>query len=66
VGPEKVQRILQKCKLDDYEVIYAYGDTSEDGAMLDMAHRKFFRWEEITGTVPKGRKADHVDINPSR
>jgi phosphatidylglycerophosphatase C len=66
VGPEKVRRILAKCKLDDYDTIYAYGDTSEDAAMLNMAHRRFFRWEEITGVISHGRKADHVDVDPSR
>jgi phosphatidylglycerophosphatase C len=66
VGGEKVKRILDKCNRDDYEVIYAYGDTSEDAAMLDMAHRKFFRWKEIEGTGSLRRRADHVDIDPSR
>ncbi len=66
VGPEKVRRVLRRYKLDDYDVIYAYGDTSEDAAMLEMAHRRFFRWEEISGTGAQGRKTDHVDIDPFR
>jgi hypothetical protein len=66
VGPEKVRRVLSACTLSEYEVIYAYGDTSEDALMLDLAHRRFFRWEEIAGGVSAGRKSDHVDLNPSR
>jgi phosphatidylglycerophosphatase C len=66
VGPEKARRIREMCRLHEYDVIYAYGDTSEDSAMLQLAHRRFFRWEEISGVVPEGRKSDHVDLNPSR
>src|SRR5262249_15253888 len=66
VGTEKVKRILARYNRDDYDVIYAYGDTSEDAEMLDMADKKFFRWEEISAAVSRRRRADHVDIDPSR
>lgn len=46
-GPEKVRRIRERLRLDDYGVIYAYGDTEDDRAMLDMADRKYFRWQEV-------------------
>jgi phosphatidylglycerophosphatase C len=28
--------------------VYAYGDTSEDREMLALAHRKYFRWTEVS------------------
>jgi phosphatidylglycerophosphatase C len=46
-GPEKVRRILETYELGRYSVIYAYGDTSEDREMLEIAHRKYYRWKEI-------------------
>ena len=58
-----MRRILAACTVSDYEVIYAYGDTSEDAAMLDSP---YFRWEEMIGSVATGRKSDHVDLKPSR
>ena len=66
VREEKTRRIRAQYRLEDYETIYAYGDTSEDAEMLSLANRRFFRWEEITGQVPRGRKADHVDQDPNR
>ena len=46
-GPAKVRRILERYDLSRYAVIYAYGDTSDDREMLELAHRKFYRWREI-------------------
>jgi len=46
-GPEKVRRIRERLQLDDYGAIYAYGDTEDDRAMLDLADRKYFRWQEV-------------------
>jgi phosphatidylglycerophosphatase C len=46
-GDAKVRRIREHLTLDDYGVIYAYGDTEDDRAMLDLAHRKYFRWREV-------------------
>jgi HAD superfamily hydrolase (TIGR01490 family) len=46
-GDEKARRIRQRYALADYETIYAYGDTEEDRQMLELAHRKFFRWAEV-------------------
>jgi HAD superfamily hydrolase (TIGR01490 family) len=47
-GAEKVRRILQRIDLSRYDVVYAYGDSFEDREMLDLAHRKFYRWNEIS------------------
>ena len=46
-GKEKSRRILEKYKIRDYPVVYAYGDTQEDHDMLSLANRKYFRWREI-------------------
>jgi phosphatidylglycerophosphatase C len=43
-GPEKARRILAALNLDDYERIYAYGDSSKgDKEMFALAHKVFFR-----------------------
>ena len=46
-GAEKVRRLLARYQLDRYALVYAYGDTLEDLEMLDVAHRKYYRWHEI-------------------
>jgi phosphatidylglycerophosphatase C len=46
-GDEKVRRIRERLTLADYDTIYAYGDTEDDRPMLDMAHRRYFRWKEV-------------------
>jgi HAD superfamily hydrolase (TIGR01490 family) len=46
-GAEKVRRIRQRYQLDRYGVVYAYGDSAEDRELLELAHRKFYRWREI-------------------
>ncbi|MEJ2898558.1 HAD-IB family phosphatase [Acinetobacter sp. NS-4] len=38
---QKRQRILEKYHLDDYAVIYAYGNSREDDEMLAMANHTF-------------------------
>lgn len=42
-GPEKVRRIKNHLNLDDYELIYAYGDTRGDREMLQIASKPFYR-----------------------
>lgn len=42
-GKEKVSRIKQMFNLADYKKIYAYGDSSGDKPMLDIATHPFFR-----------------------
>lgn len=46
-GAEKARRIRNRYDLTRYAVIYAYGDTTEDREMLDLAHKKYYRWKEI-------------------
>ena len=47
-GRKKVERIRALIKLDEFEHIYAYGDTAEDIEMLDLADSKFFNWEKVS------------------
>jgi len=47
-GHEKVRRILGRFPLSQYELIYAYGDTPDDGPMLALAHRQYYRWKQIS------------------
>ena len=42
-GPEKVRRILEKYSLDQFEVIYAYGDTPGDRQMMELATDSYYR-----------------------
>jgi len=42
-GVEKVNRIMQRYTLTDYEHVFAYGDNQGDIPMLSLAHDKFFK-----------------------
>ncbi len=42
-GQEKVRRILGTANLEDYDEIYAYGDTNADRPMLNLATTSFFK-----------------------
>jgi HAD superfamily hydrolase (TIGR01490 family) len=46
-GEEKVRRIRSRYNLADYDHTYAYGDTEEDRGMLELADRKYFRWNPV-------------------
>lgn len=41
---EKVQRIINNYNLKEYEIIYAFGDTQGDYAMLEIAHQSYFNY----------------------
>jgi len=28
--------------------VYAYGDTPDDREMLELAHKKYYRWHEVS------------------
>jgi phosphatidylglycerophosphatase C len=54
-GQEKSRRILARYDLRDYAMVYAYGDTEDDRPMLELAHRRYFRWrEEGQSSTPRG------------
>lgn len=38
-GQEKVERIIRHLDIQEYETVYAYGDSSGDDEMLSMAHK---------------------------
>lgn len=46
-GAEKVRRLRERFDLESYDLIYAYGDSSGDKAMLEIADERYFRWKRI-------------------
>ena len=46
-GTEKARQIKARYDLTQFKTIYAYGDTSEDREMLDLADIKYYRWKQI-------------------
>ncbi|MGM0579217.1 MAG: HAD family hydrolase [Bacteroidota bacterium] len=42
-GKQKVIRIKQKYNLEEFDTVYAYGDSQGDKEMLSMADRAFYR-----------------------
>ncbi|MCB2383499.1 HAD-IB family hydrolase [Shewanella sp. SR1] len=44
----KAIKVRHTFDLNSYERIYAYGDTAEDQAMLQLAHEKYMNWNEVT------------------
>lgn len=42
-GVEKVNRIKELYDLKNFDYIYAYGDSSGDKQMLELAHEKFYK-----------------------
>jgi HAD superfamily hydrolase (TIGR01490 family) len=46
-GKEKERRIRNAYNLNEYDKIFAYGDSTEDLSMLQLADVKYFRWKEI-------------------
>jgi phosphoserine phosphatase len=44
---EKAKRIQQKYCLNDFDAVYAYGDSPNDHAMLALADFKFYQGKEI-------------------
>jgi phosphatidylglycerophosphatase C len=47
-GAEKVRRVRQRYDVGGYPLVYAYGDSVEDRELLDLAHKKSYRWTEIS------------------
>jgi HAD superfamily hydrolase (TIGR01490 family) len=46
-GQEKARRVRERYNVGAYKVVYAYGDTKEDEAMLALAHKRVFRWQDV-------------------
>lgn len=47
IGPDKARHIHARFDLARYERIHAYGDSSEDRPMLDLAHERWYRGRRI-------------------
>lgn len=47
VNAEKARRVRAVYDLGAYPVVYAYGDTPEDRDLLQVAHRRYFQWQEV-------------------
>lgn len=47
VGAEKARRVRERFDLRQYDEIYAYGDTPEDGELLALAGMRYYRGERI-------------------
>lgn len=45
---KKADRIRAVANLDEYEHVYAYGDTVEDTEMLALADTRYFNWERVS------------------
>ncbi|MGO1073297.1 HAD family hydrolase [Lysobacter sp. CA199] len=46
-GAEKARRVRERIDLSGYDQVHAYGDTSEDRELLELADRKYYRWEQV-------------------
>ena len=42
-GNEKVLRVMRLVNIEDYEEIYAYGDSRGDKELLSIAHKPFYK-----------------------
>jgi phosphatidylglycerophosphatase C len=47
-GAEKARRIKERFDLNQYTLVYAYGDSAEDREMLELAHRQYYRGAVIS------------------
>jgi HAD superfamily hydrolase (TIGR01490 family) len=43
-GIEKVRKIKERIDLEQYTMIYAYGDTTGDKPMLELAHKPYYQY----------------------
>jgi HAD superfamily hydrolase (TIGR01490 family) len=46
-GDEKARRVRAAYPLGQFETVYAYGDSHEDTALLELAHERYFRWQRV-------------------
>ena len=43
----KKREVMKRYDLDEYSKVFAYGDTPEDLAMLDIADEKYMNWSRV-------------------
>ena len=60
-GAVKAARVRERCRLGDYGTVYAYGDSEDDRELLELADRKFFRWQEVRDVPPASRATTRGD-----
>jgi phosphoserine phosphatase len=48
VRDEKPRQVRERYALEDFEAVYAYGDTPEDFALLEIADHRWYRGEPMT------------------
>lgn len=46
-GPEKVRRIRERLDLDEFDFIYAYGNSRGDAEMLALADERYYKWASV-------------------
>lgn len=46
-GPEKARRIREAISLDEYEYVYAYGNSGGDAEMLALANERYYKWRRM-------------------
>ena len=46
-GSEKASRIKKRYAVEDYALVYAYGDSADDREMLALADIRFYRWRRV-------------------
>jgi HAD superfamily hydrolase (TIGR01490 family) len=54
-GMAKAERIRERYALTEFSAIYAYGDSEDDRQMLEMATRRYFRWQEVSRVPASSR-----------
>lgn len=64
LGPEKANRILKRYQLSTFSTVYAYGDTVDDTEMLNLAHKRYFRWTEATELKSGMSMHETAKLNP--
>jgi len=54
-GREKVARIRARYDLQQFDYVYAYGDSRADRAMLDIADERYYRWRPMGSPGPSSQ-----------
>lgn len=47
-GAGKVRKLLERYDLKQFSLVYAYGDTEEDHALLNIADRRFYQGKDVS------------------
>ncbi len=47
-GAEKVRRVLERYPPEDYEYVYAYGNSGGDRDMMALADERYYNWERVS------------------